>query len=204
MRSPGSAVLPVLPPVTLLLGNSEAVTTVATTTDPAAEAVVVVTTVLLPLGLLLSRVGVAIMAAMELRPDMLHLAPLPVLPLVLLLGSNRHHLVAKLLTDMEDTEVTLILLAWPLRPLRACLRWLMAVLVALLPRLLLATSLLPLPLAINLLLPLPAISLLLPRLRREYSQSCHFFPCREKLWRTVSLLSDAREQLPRFLSISVT
>ncbi|KAJ5132499.1 hypothetical protein N7448_006657 [Penicillium atrosanguineum] len=102
-----------------------------------------------PLGLLLSRVGVAITAAMELRPDMLRLVPLPVLHPVLLLGSNRHLLVAKLRTGMEDTEVTLTLLAWLLPLLPACLRWLMAVLVALLPRLLLATSLLPLPLAIN-------------------------------------------------------
>ncbi|KAJ5137288.1 hypothetical protein N7526_003521 [Penicillium atrosanguineum] len=102
-----------------------------------------------PLGLLLSRVGVAITAAMELRPDMLRLVPLPVLHPVLLLGSNRHLLVAKLRTGMEDTEVTLTLLAWLLPLLPACLRWLMAVLVALLPRLLLATSLLPPPLAIN-------------------------------------------------------
>ncbi|KAJ5684112.1 uncharacterized protein N7477_000457 [Penicillium maclennaniae] len=65
-----------------------------------------------PLGLLLSKVEVAITAAMELRPDMLHLAPLPVLRLVLLLGSNRHLLVAKLRTDMAVMEVTLTLLAW--------------------------------------------------------------------------------------------
>jgi hypothetical protein len=180
MRSPGNAVLqvlPVLPPVTLLPGNSEAVTTVATNTDLAVAAalVAVVTTVLLLLGLLLSRAVVAI-TAMELRPDMLHLALLPVLPPVLppvlLLGSNPHLLVAKLRTDMEATEVTPILLAWLLRPLRVCLRWLMAVLAVLLPLLPLVTSLLPLLLAINLLLPLPVISLPLPLLRLEHSSFC--------------------------------
>jgi hypothetical protein len=153
MRSPGSAVRRL---VTWLPGNREAVTTAATTTDPAAA-----TMTPLLLGLL-RRAGVAI-TAMELKLDMLRLPP-PVLPLVLPLGSNRRLLVAKLRTDTEDTEATPILLAWGLRrPLPVCLRWLTAVLAALLPLHLLAT---------NLLLPLPAISLPLPRPPREQFLFC--------------------------------